>query len=67
MKRQRGHRSARDDNENTDLALNELRWSVYTYRRYLEAMFGWAGELAVAADELEACIFFVQAGLVASQ
>jgi hypothetical protein len=53
--------------ENTDLALNELRWSVYTYRRYLETMFGWADELAVAADELEACIFSAQAGLVASQ
>jgi hypothetical protein len=37
--------------------LNEVRWSVATYARYLETMFGWADELAIAADELEACIF----------
>jgi hypothetical protein len=30
-------------------------------------MFGWADELAIAADELEACIFSTQARLVASQ
>lgn len=52
---------------NTDLALNEARWSVTTYAHYLETMFGWADELAVAADELETCIFSMQAGLVASQ
>jgi len=52
--------------ENTDLALNEVRWSVAIYARYLKTMFRWADELAVAADELEACIFFAQAGLVAS-
>jgi len=49
---------------NTDLALNEVRWSVSTYARYLETMFGWADELAVAADELEVCIFSKQARLV---
>ncbi len=53
--------------ENTDLSLNEARWSVLTYERYLQTMFGWAGELDVAADELEACIFSEQAGLVSSQ
>ena len=53
--------------ENTDLVLNEVRWSVSSYARYLKTMFGWADELAVAADELEACIFSAQAGLVASQ
>jgi hypothetical protein len=53
--------------ENADLSLNEARWSVSTYRRYLQTMFGWAGELEVAADELEACIFSEQAGLVSSQ
>jgi hypothetical protein len=26
--------------ENTDLALNEIRWSVATYTHYLETMFG---------------------------
>jgi hypothetical protein len=30
-------------------------------------MFGWAGELDIAADELEACIFSEQAALVSSQ
>jgi hypothetical protein len=30
--------------------------------RYLEIMFGWADELALAADELELCIFSTQAG-----
>jgi len=40
--------------DNTDLALNEARWSVSTYAGYLDAIFGWADELHVAADELEA-------------
>ena len=53
--------------ENADLSLNEVRWSVWTYERYLQTMFGWAGELDVAAYELEACIFSEQAGLVSSQ
>ena len=53
--------------EDADLSLNQARWSVWTYERYLQAMFGWAGELEVAADELEACIFSEQAGLVSSQ
>lgn len=48
--------------ENAGLLLNELRWSVSTYVRYLEIMFGWADELALAADELELCIFSTQAG-----
>jgi len=52
--------------ENVGLVLNEVRWSVSTYASYLKTMFGWADELAVAADELEACIFSAQAGLVAS-
>jgi hypothetical protein len=52
---------------NTDLSLNETRWSVWTYERYLETMFAWADELGVAADELEACIFSAQAVLVGSQ
>jgi hypothetical protein len=52
---------------NTDLSLNETRWSVWTYERYLETMFAWADELGVAADELEACIFSEQAELVGSQ
>jgi hypothetical protein len=51
----------------TDLALNEVRWSVAIYARYLKTMFAWADERTVAADELEACIFSAQAGLVASQ
>ena len=50
------------------MAFNELRWSVSTYARYLESMSGWADELALAAGELEACIFSKQArGLGASQ
>jgi hypothetical protein len=53
--------------ENTGLALNETRWSVSTYERYLRTMFGWAAELDIVADELEACIFSDQAGLVRSQ
>ena len=48
--------------ENAGLPLNELRWSVSTYVRYLEIMFGWADELGLAADELEVCIFSTQAG-----
>jgi hypothetical protein len=39
--------------ENVGLEFNELRWSVSTYARYLETMFRWADELALAADELE--------------
>jgi hypothetical protein len=53
--------------DNTGLALNEIRWSVPTYRQYLTSMYGWAGELAVAADELEMCIFCEQATLAGSQ
>jgi Putative 8-oxoguanine DNA glycosylase OGG-like protein len=49
--------------ENVGLAFNEARWSVSTYTRYLETMVGWAGELALAADELEVCIFSAQARL----
>jgi hypothetical protein len=49
--------------ENVGLAFNEVRWSVSTYTRYLETMVGWAGELAVAADQLEVCIFSAQARL----
>jgi hypothetical protein len=53
--------------QNVDLAFNQVRWSVSTYARYLETMFRWADELAVAADELEVCIFSAQAGLGESQ
>jgi hypothetical protein len=53
--------------DNAGLAVNEIRWSVSTYRRYLASMYGWAGELAVASDELEMCIFSEQAGLAGSQ
>ncbi len=53
--------------ENTDLSLSEARWSVRTYQRYLEIMFGWADELDVAADELEGCIFAQQARLDGGQ
>jgi hypothetical protein len=53
--------------ENTSLAVAEGRWSPRTYERYLEAMFGWADELDMAADELESCIFAEQAGLSGSQ
>jgi hypothetical protein len=52
---------------NTDLWLNEARWSVQTYERYLTAMFLWADEMAIAADELEACIFSKQAEVTGSQ
>jgi len=52
---------------NAGLAVNEIRWSVPTYRRYLTSMYGWADELAVASDELEMCIFCEQAGLAGSQ
>jgi hypothetical protein len=52
---------------NTDLRLNEARWSVQTYERYLATMFLWADEMAVAADELEACIFSEQSEVVGSQ
>jgi hypothetical protein len=53
--------------ENVGLAFNEVRWSVCTYTRYLETMAGWAGELALAADQLEACIFSAQARLGGTQ
>ena len=49
--------------ENVGLAFNEARWSVSTYSRYLETMVGWVGELVLAADELEVCIFSAQARL----
>ena len=49
--------------QNVGLAFNEVRWSVSTYARYLETMVGWADELALAADELEACIFSTKARL----
>jgi hypothetical protein len=47
--------------ENVGLVLNEVRWSVSTYASYLKTMFGWADELGLTADELEACIFSTQA------
>ena len=53
--------------ENAGLALNESRWSVSTYAGYLDTMFRWADELRIRADDLEACIFSEQAGLVGSQ
>jgi hypothetical protein len=53
--------------ENVGLAFNEVRWSVSTYTRYLETMAGWADELALAADQLEVCIFSLQARLGDSQ
>ena len=40
--------------ENVGLVLNEVRWSVSTYASYLKTMFGWADELGLTADELEA-------------
>jgi hypothetical protein len=49
--------------ENVGLAFNEVRWSVSTHTRYLETMAGWADELALAADQLEVCIFSLQARL----
>ena len=53
--------------DNAGVAVNEVRWSVPTYRRYLTIMYGWAGELALASDELEMCIFSEQAALAGSQ
>jgi hypothetical protein len=53
--------------DHTGLLLNEVRWSAATYARYLGNMYAWADELAVAADELEACVFSEQAGLAGSQ
>jgi hypothetical protein len=53
--------------QNTALVFNEIRWSASTYARYLETMFVWADELALAPDELEVCIFSRQAGLGGSQ
>ena len=52
--------------ERVGLAFN-LRWSVSTYAPYLETIFGWADELALAADELELCIFSTQAPRDGSQ
>jgi len=49
--------------ENVGLAFNEVRWSVSTYTRYLATMVGWADVLALAADQLEVCIFSAQARL----
>jgi hypothetical protein len=48
--------------ENAGLPLSELRWSVSTYVPYPEIMFGWADELALAADELELRIFSSRPG-----
>lgn len=42
-------------------------WHVPTYRRYLASMYAWAGEMAIAADDLEMCIFSEQARLAGSQ
>jgi hypothetical protein len=53
--------------DHTDLALNEARWSVSTYADYLDAMFRWAEELRIGADELEVCIFSQQAKVAGSQ
>jgi hypothetical protein len=52
---------------NTDLRLNPVPWSSQAYGRYLTTMTGWAAELDLAADELEACIFGEQAKLVGGQ
>jgi hypothetical protein len=52
---------------NTDLRLNEARWSVLTYQLYLAALSRWAGETAVTADELETCIFLAQSTAAGNQ
>ena len=52
---------------NTGLRLNEARWSVLTYQRYLAALSDWAAETAVTPDELETCIFLAQARAAGSQ
>lgn len=52
---------------NTGIRLNQVRWSARTYERYLTAVSGWADELDVTGDELEACIFSVQAKAAGSQ
>lgn len=51
----------------TGLLLNEVRWSTATYAPYLGSMHEWPDELAVAAGELEACVFSEQAGLAGNQ
>jgi hypothetical protein len=52
---------------NAGIRLNEVRWSARTYERYLAAMSGWAEEMAVTDDELEACIFSDQAKAAGGQ
>jgi Putative 8-oxoguanine DNA glycosylase OGG-like protein len=52
---------------NTVLRLNEARWSVPTYQRYLATLSRWAAETAVTADELETCIFLAQAKAAGNQ
>lgn len=47
--------------EHAGLRLNQIRWSASTYLRYLTAMAGWADEMALPADKLEACIFMAAA------
>ena len=53
--------------DNAGLAVNEVRWSASAYDRYLTSMYGWANRLAVAAEELEMCIFSEQARLAGNQ
>lgn len=43
--------------QETELHLNPLRWSVATYRKYLEKMHEWAFVLKCKPDDLEYCIF----------
>jgi hypothetical protein len=53
--------------EHAGLRLNQIRWSASTYLRYLTSMSGWADEMALPADKLEACIFMAAAADIGGQ
>ena len=52
--------------ENVGLALDPVPWDIDAYARYIDVMTAWADELSLRSDQLEACIFSVQATLASS-
>ena len=52
---------------NAAVSMNPIPWSLRTYQRYIDLMVGWAAELGIEPDQLEACLFTAQARRTRSQ
>ena len=52
---------------NTGVSFNPVPWRSHTYRRYVDLLAEWAGELGIESDELETCLFTDEASRTGSQ